>query len=98
MRRILDICKSAIFPVLCLLGVLYFGHFGLNGRYGRSALTSAEQELFVMQTRVAEAQRVRKTYERRVALLDSQSIDPDMLEERARAILGYAHDGAGIAH
>jgi len=30
------------------------------------------------------------SWERRVALLRSDRIDPDMLEERARALLGFA--------
>jgi cell division protein FtsB len=31
----------------------------------------------------------RQRWERRVALLKPQSIDPDMLDERARALLDY---------
>ena len=32
----------------------------------------------------------RAVWERRVALLRSDKIDPDMLDERARALIGYA--------
>ena len=37
----------------------------------------------------AAARPVRLAWERRVALLKSDSLDPDLLDERARALLDY---------
>ena len=39
---------------------------------------------------LAEAQATQKIWERRVTELRNQSLDPDMLDERARALLNYA--------
>jgi cell division protein FtsB len=42
-----------------------------------------------MQAELDQLKAERALWERRVALLRSDNIDPDMLDERARAILGY---------
>jgi cell division protein FtsB len=42
-----------------------------------------------MQMELAGLKTERAGLERRVALLRSDRIDPDMLEERARALIGY---------
>jgi cell division protein FtsB len=42
-----------------------------------------------MQQELAQVKAERAVWERRVALLRSDRIDPDMLDERARALLGY---------
>ena len=39
---------------------------------------------------LAEAETTRKIWERRVAALRNQSLDPDMLDERARVLLHYS--------
>ena len=43
-----------------------------------------------MQDELARLKAERALWERRVALLRSDQIDPDMLDERARALLGFA--------
>ena len=43
-----------------------------------------------MKTELAGLKAERTHWERRVALLRVDSIDPDMLDERARALVGYA--------
>ena len=39
---------------------------------------------------LAEAEATRKIWERRVAALRNQSLEPDMLDERARVLLNFA--------
>ena len=39
---------------------------------------------------LAEAETTRKIWERRVAALRNQSLDPDMLDERARVLLNFS--------
>jgi cell division protein FtsB len=39
----------------------------------------------------ADLKQSRAYWERRLALLRPTSIDPDMLDERTRALLGYVH-------
>jgi cell division protein FtsB len=42
-----------------------------------------------MKSELAGLKAERAHWERRVALLRADSIDPDMLDERARALIGY---------
>jgi cell division protein FtsB len=42
-----------------------------------------------MQEELRQVKAERALWERRVALLRSDRIDPDMLDERARALIGY---------
>ena len=49
------------------------------------------QEIAAARSSEAELAAERATLERRVALLRPESLDRDMLEERARAVLNLAH-------
>ena len=40
---------------------------------------------------MGSAREIRRDLERDVALLRPESLDPDLLDERARAALGFAH-------
>ena len=72
---------------------LYIGYFGVNaftGRHGLRAQQDLDQQLASMQHELAGLKAERALWERRVSLLRSDRIDPDMLDERARALLGLA--------
>lgn len=78
-------------PVLGAFVVAYFAYHTVQGDRGLVALTHLQGE-------VAEAQRVldqvrgeRVELERRTTLLRPDSLDPDMLEERARTQLNQSH-------
>jgi cell division protein FtsB len=73
------------------------GYFGVNaytGKYGLNARQELDQEIIALTTELARLKRERAEGERRVSLLRSDRIDPDMLDERARFQLDYAdpHD------
>jgi len=79
--------------VLYAFAALYIGYFGVNaftGRHGLRAQQDLEQQLASMQHELAGLKAERGSWERRVSLLRAERIDPDMLEERARALLGFA--------
>ena len=71
---------------------LLIGYFGVNAYTGDHGL-KAKQALDQQYTRLSEEldglRQERAEWQRHVALLKSESIDPDMLDERARALLGY---------
>ncbi len=70
-----------------------FGHFGyhlVNGDRGLLAMARLEREVQIANQNFAEAETTKKIWERRVSALRNQSIDPDMLDERARALLNFA--------
>ncbi len=49
-----------------------------------------QRETQIADQNFAEAETTRKIWERRVAALRNQSLDPDMLDERARILLNYS--------
>jgi cell division protein FtsB len=77
---------------LYLCAALLIGYFGINAFTGNHGL-NARQNLDLQIARlVAERHALRterQEWERRVALLNGEYLDPDMLDERARALLDY---------
>jgi cell division protein FtsB len=71
--------------------IAYFVWHAFHGNYGIHAKQALEIRAGELEAELAEARAERQAMERRVALLKSQSIDPDILEERARESLSLAH-------
>jgi cell division protein FtsB len=67
---------------------LYFGWFALYGRHGLVNYAKIQREAELRQADLNRIAAERKSLERRVNLLKPESIDPDLLEERARDTLG----------
>jgi cell division protein FtsB len=91
------VTRRRLRTVLTALGLylgaaLLIGYFGVNAYTGNHGI-NARQHLDVQLARLTGERDVlrseRQQWERRVALLKSQSLDPDMLDERARALLDY---------
>jgi cell division protein FtsB len=79
------------------------GYFGVNaytGKYGLNARQELDQEIVSLTSELARLKRERAEGEQRVSLLRSESVDPDMLDERARFQLDYAnpHDLVRMNH
>ena len=91
MNDLLRHLKAAIFPALCVCGIFYYAHYALHGGYGYGALVSYRQDIADTKAELSELQETAERLEHRTALLRTRSVDPDMLDERARALLGYAH-------
>ena len=71
---------------------LLIGYFGVNaytGNHGLRAKQDLDQQFAELSDELGRLKRERAEWQRRVALLKSESIDPDMLDERARAVLNY---------
>jgi cell division protein FtsB len=82
---------------LYVAAALLVGYFGVNaftGDYGLNARQNIDQQIAKLSGELAGVKAERAVWERRVALLKSESLDPDLLDERARALLDYvdAHD------
>jgi cell division protein FtsB len=91
------VTRRRLRTVLTALGLylgaaLLIGYFGVNAYTGNHGI-NARQDLDVQMTRLTAERDIlrseRQRWERRVALLKSHSLDPDMLDERARALLDY---------
>jgi cell division protein FtsB len=79
---------------LYVLAALLIGYFGINafsGNHGLKAKQDLDLQIAALSGELLQLQRERGQWERRIALLDSHGLDPDMLDERARALLDYAH-------
>ena len=77
---------------LYLLAAAFIGYFAVNaftGNHGLRAKQDLEQQLAEMKGELSRLKAERSSWEQRVALLRSDRIDPDMLDERARALLDY---------
>jgi len=78
---------------LYVFAALFIGYFGVNaftGNHGLRAQADLDQQLAAMQQELNGLKAERNDWERRVSLLRPDRIDPDMLDERARALLGLA--------
>jgi cell division protein FtsB len=75
------------------LAAALIGYFGVNaykGNYGLRAKQDLDQQIVELSGELAKVKVEHATWDRRVSLLKPESIDPDMLDERARALLDYA--------
>jgi cell division protein FtsB len=88
-RRVRTILNTI---ALYTIAVLLIGYFGINaytGDHGLRAKQDLDAQITQLTDELAALRAERANWERRVALLQSQSIDADMLDERARALLNY---------
>src|SRR6267142_170657 len=79
--------------VLYSFAAAVIGYFGLNaysGNRGLRAQQELDEQIAQLNDELAGLRAERATWERRVLLLRPGSIDPDMLDERARTLLNYA--------
>jgi cell division protein FtsB len=84
----------SILSTLCLyvMAALLIGYFGINaytGDHGLRAKKDLDREIAELSLDLKHVKAERDQWQRRVSLLRSDSLDPDMVEERARALLGY---------
>lgn len=74
----------------CLVG--YFAYHAVQGERGLYARLQLQKELQQAEAVASDLSDERFYMERRVALLRPDSLDPDMLEERARQVLNFTRD------
>jgi len=78
---------------LYVFAALLIGYFGVNAYSGDRGLKAKEDIDRQTTALTAELDRLKLEHgqwQRRIALLKSDDIDPDMLDERARMLLDYA--------
>ena len=79
---------------LYILAALLIGYFGVNaytGNRGLKARHDMEIQIGELTGEIARLKAERAQWQRRVSLLRSDNLDPDLLDERARALLDYTH-------
>ena len=83
--------RFVIGPVLGVCAVGYFTFHVVQGDRGLLAWWKIKQRVATAKQSLEVSQAQRQAMEHRVRLLEPESLDPDMLEERARLMLNYGH-------
>jgi cell division protein FtsB len=87
--------RSALTAIGLYIGAaLLIGYFGINaytGAHGLKAKQDLAQQMDELSKELGRLKIERAQWEHRVSLLRSDRLDPDLLDERARAMLDYAH-------
>ena len=86
--------RRTILTALALytLAALFIGYFAVNAFTGNRGLRAAQdldQQMSEMKGELSRLKAEHRVWEHRVSLLRSDRIDPDMLDERVRAMLDY---------
>ena len=93
------VVRRRLRTVLTALGLyvsaaLLIGYFGVNaytGAHGLKANQDLAQQMNELSAELGRLKLERAQWEHRVSLLRSDALDPDLLDERVRAKLDYAH-------
>ncbi len=83
--------RYVVGPVLGICTVGYFSYHIIHGERGLYALRALTKQVAEARAVYTETSLKRKVLENRVRLLSPGSLDPDMLEERARIMLDFAY-------
>jgi cell division protein FtsB len=89
-RRLRSVLTALCLYVAVALLIGYFWVNAYSGNHGLRAKLNLDLQIAQLTVEEAALKAERTTWERRVMLLKSESLDPDMLDERARALLDYA--------
>jgi len=89
-NRFRAVLNTLVLYAFAAAPISYFGVSAYDGNYGLRAKQDLDQQIAELTQELTALKTERATWERRVALLRPQSIDPDLLDERARTLLNYA--------
>jgi cell division protein FtsB len=88
-RRLRSFLKMLALYAAASAGISYFAVNAYTGNLGLRAKQDLDQQIAQSSAELAAAKAERSVWEHRVALLRSDNLDPDLLDERARLLLGY---------
>lgn len=83
--------RHALIPLVCLIVLSYFAYHAVYGRHGFIAWLSLQNSVDTLERQLAEVRATHRRLDQQVSLLRPESLDPDLLDERARATLGLAN-------
>lgn len=82
--------RPLVLPALCLAATAYFASHAYSGSSGVLAREAVDQRVVALKSELAAVTEQREQMEKKVRLLRAASVERDMLDERARALLGLA--------
>ena len=80
--------RRMIVPIIGAMFVAYFLVHAFHGDRGILAWMHLQKQVSAAEQTVSETHALRVKYERRISLLRTEQLDPDMLDERARIMAG----------
>jgi cell division protein FtsB len=83
--------KPLLIPAACLLILGYFAFHSVEGDFGLLALQKLKDREAGLLAELDKLTREKNRMEKRVALMRPESLDPDMIDEKARESLNMAH-------
>ena len=90
-RALIRALRQTIGPAIGAAIVGYFAYHAIQGDRGLIALSHLQNEIQQAEAVLAQVRGERTNLEQRASLLKRDHLDPDMLDERARAVLNYSH-------
>ena len=82
--------KPLLLPFCCLLILGYFAYHAVEGDYGLFALGKLRDRVATLESELAAVRAERARMEAHVALMRPESLDRDMIDERAREALNMS--------
>jgi cell division protein FtsB len=82
--------KRVFGPLCCVLVLFYLGFHAISGDRGFVALFKEKKQLEVLKAELEDVKAEREELDLKVKRLSSHSLDLDLLDERARVVLGMA--------
>lgn len=82
--------RPLILPVCCLFILGYFAYHAVEGDYGLFALGKLRERVATLDLEITKMRAERTRMERHVALMRPESLERDMIDERAREALNMA--------
>ena len=89
-KYLLSLLRSAFWPALALTVIAFFGGYALFGSNGVLAWGDYARKYQQRTVQLASIEKERAELANRVALLDPQRANPDMVDELVRRDLGLA--------
>jgi len=90
-RRAKGILTALGLYILAAAMIGYFWFHAYTGQRGLHAQHEIEQQMTELTAELDRLKAERTQWDRKVSLLRSSSIDPDLLDERVRALLNLSH-------
>jgi len=91
-RKIRHRLNEAVLPGFFMLLIAYFGYHAIQGEWGLISYLQVNQKIAQLEIVAEQTSARREALEHRVTLISHiDGIDPDLLDEQARYMLGFSH-------
>lgn len=87
--RIRSIVTAICLHLIAALVIGYFAVHAFTGNHGIKARETLDQQFAQLSAELEVVKAERQKWQRRVALLKADKLDPDLLDEEARVLLDY---------